>query len=95
MPARALRQDRVEARVTPEQKRVLVEAAELRGQTLTDFVISHAVDAAQRVLYQRDVIELTARDQLALAQMLLNPPEPNARLVEAARLYREQFRRNV
>lgn len=90
MPANARKQERLEARISPEQKQVLVRAAELAGQTLTEFVISHAVDAARRVVRENDVFEWTARDQRAFAEALTQPPAPARALVEGARWYAEQ-----
>lgn len=42
--------ERLEARISPEQKRLFQRAAELQGRTLTDFVVASVNDAAQRVI---------------------------------------------
>jgi len=42
------RSERVEARFTPEQKRLLERAAALEGPSLTDFVLSSAQAAARK-----------------------------------------------
>ena len=45
-----LRTERVAARVTPEQKRLLQRAAELTGRSLTDFILSSAQEKAEETL---------------------------------------------
>ena len=39
---RALKADRLEARVTPEQKQLIVRAAALRGSSVTEFIVASA-----------------------------------------------------
>jgi hypothetical protein len=45
--------ERLEARISREQKQLLHEAAQLRGQSLTAFVVSSAQEAARRTLEER------------------------------------------
>lgn len=75
--------ERLEARISSEQKRLFKEAASLRGVTLTDFVVSSVHEAAVRALEARSVIELTRRDQQAFVEALLTPAAPNAELRRA------------
>ncbi len=77
--------DRLEARVTAEQKELLQRAAHLQGRTLTEFVVSSAQAEAERVIRDRDVILLSVRDSQAFAAIVLNPPAPNDRLRAAMR----------
>jgi uncharacterized protein (DUF1778 family) len=78
------RLERLEARLTGRQKALLKRAAALRGRTLTDFVISAAEEAAERVIRSEYVISLGAEDSAAFAAALLNPPDPNPELRAAA-----------
>ena len=75
--------ERLEARISTEQKRLFKEAATLRGVTLTDFVVSSVHEAAVRTLEARHVIELTQNDQRAFVDALTRPPAPNATLRRA------------
>lgn len=84
MPATALRQERLEARVTKAQKSLFQRAAEILGRSLSDFVVSSAQEAATRAIQERSVMTLTERDQQAFVSALLNPPAPSARLRQAA-----------
>ena len=72
--------DRLEARVTAQQKALFREAADLQGVTLTDFIVSSVHQAAVRALEARHVLDLSRRDQQVFVQTVLRPPAPNARL---------------
>jgi uncharacterized protein (DUF1778 family) len=85
------RRERLEARITPEQKALLQRAADLTGRSLTDFVVSSAQAAAEEAIERQHVINLSARDSLIFAEAILNPAEPNENLRAAARRYRELF----
>jgi len=77
--------ERLEARITPDQKDLFKRAAALRGVTLTDFVVSSVHEAAVRTLEAMHVIEFGRRDQQAFVDALLNPEPPNEKLMRAAR----------
>ena len=85
MAAIALTTERLEARVTVDQKELFKRAASLRGVTLTDFVVNALHEAAVRTLEATHVIDLGQRDQEAFVEALLAPPRPNRRLRAAAR----------
>ncbi len=81
------RSERVEARVTPEQKKLLERAAALEGRSLTDFVVNSAQAAAADTITRHELLKLTPEDQEAFVAALLNPPPPNHALREAAARY--------
>ncbi|OUL23536.1 DUF1778 domain-containing protein [Nostoc sp. 106C] len=85
--------ERLEARLTSEQKELLQRAADLEGRTLTDFVVSHAQEAALRTIEEHTIIKLSREDSLAFINSLLNPPEiqPDEPLVRAIRRYKESM----
>lgn len=78
---------RIEARVSPKQKRLFERAAEIEGVTLTDFAIASMQRAAASVVEEYARIELSQRSQQAFVEALMNPPEPNEALQKAARAY--------
>lgn len=86
---RSQRRERLEARLTPQQKALLERAAALEGRTLTDFVVASAQAAALETIQRHGIITLTARDSLIFAEAIANPPAPNDRLRAAARRHRE------
>lgn len=85
----ALKSQRLMARISDDQKRLLQRAAEIRGQTLTEFVVSAAQDAATRAIVDQEVIDFSLRDSRAFAEGMLDPPPVNASLRAAARRYRK------
>jgi uncharacterized protein (DUF1778 family) len=83
----APKQARIEARISPKQKRLFERAAAIEGVTLTDFVISTMQRAATRAVEEYTMIELSERNQRTFVEALMNPPEPNEALREAAKEY--------
>jgi uncharacterized protein (DUF1778 family) len=83
----APKQARIEARISPKQKRLFERAAAIEGVTLTDFAISSMQRAATSVVQEYTMIELSERNQRTFVEALMNPPEPNEALREAARAY--------
>ena len=76
---------RLEARLPASVYALLKRAAELKGRSITDFVVNAAQDAARRVIEDEGIIRLSAEDQVRFAAALLNPPTPNAALKRAMR----------
>jgi uncharacterized protein (DUF1778 family) len=87
------RNERLEARVSAEQKDLFQRAAELQGRTLTDFVIASVHEAAVRTIRDMEAIRLNARESRAFAEAILNPRQPTQRLTAAARRYIQTFGR--
>lgn len=87
------RSERLEARISAEQKAMIQRAAELQGRTLTDFVIASAHEAAVRAIDEVETIRLNEAESRAFAEGLLDPREPSDRLRAAARRYVETFGR--
>lgn len=83
--------ERLEARVTPRQKRLLAEAAELFGETISEFVLRAAEARANMAIVEENLSRLTDRDRAALIDALASPPQPNKALRKAFRRYRAQF----
>ena len=83
----ATRQERIEARVTVEQKKVIERAAALQGQSVSQFITGNAQQAAEQVIRDREVIRLSMRDSMSFAQALIDPPEPSERSRSAAAEY--------
>ena len=59
------RNRRMDLRTTPEERELIDRAVRASGTDLTDFVITHASDAARRLLADRDHFDL---DAVALKQ---------------------------
>lgn len=83
--AGALKLERLEARITSEQKELIERAAELEGRSLTDFLVASAVTAAKKVIQDHEMLTLSAQSRSVFLAALRNAPEPNAKLRRLAR----------
>jgi uncharacterized protein (DUF1778 family) len=83
------RVERVEIRATSEQKRLLERAAEIRGTTLTGFILNQAQEAATATIQEFELLELRNEDRRLFVETLLNPPKPNNALRAAAARHKE------
>jgi uncharacterized protein (DUF1778 family) len=85
---RETKAERLEVRLTPNTKALLSQAAQLRHTTLTDFLLSSAVRAAEEVLVSPRVFEITSdHGWTTLMQALDGPADttPPPRLVALLR----------
>jgi uncharacterized protein (DUF1778 family) len=89
---REAKRERLEARLTPEQKRHIEYAARIKGTSVSDFVVLSADAAALRAIREQEALTLSERARQVFADALLNPPAPSRRLVAAARRYKERVR---
>jgi uncharacterized protein (DUF1778 family) len=87
-PRSRVRGERLEARVTADQKNLIEYAAALEGRTVTDFVLTSVQDAARRAIEEHQHIELSVRDSQAFVEALLKPRPVNDRLRDTVRRYR-------
>ncbi len=85
-----VQRDRMHLRLDAKTKRKLERAAAYEETTLSDFVLANAVAAAERVIDSHEKITLSAKDWEIFHDALVNPPEPNEKLREAARRYAER-----
>jgi uncharacterized protein (DUF1778 family) len=83
-----VRSERLEARVTADQKSLIEQAAALQGRTVTDFVLTSVQEAARRAIEEHQRLDLSVRDSQAFVEALLNPKPVNDRLRETIRRYR-------
>lgn len=83
-----LRYARFDMRLSGDLKELLQHAADLDGQSLTDFVLGAARRAAEETIRRHELIQLAVRDSQLIAEMLLDPPTPSDRLRAAVEGYR-------
>jgi uncharacterized protein (DUF1778 family) len=87
---RSRKEERLEARVTPAQKRLIERAAALRGTSVTEFVVVSAQEAATRAIRDFEVLRLREDAREVFISTILNPPAPN----EAARIAAERYKKD-
>jgi len=78
---------RFAARIPKNVFAAIKHAAQLKGRTVSDFVVSAAHDAALRAIADEKTIRLVMADQRRFAQALIRPPKPNAALRRANKLH--------
>jgi uncharacterized protein (DUF1778 family) len=81
------RNQRLEARVTPDQKEMIERAATVLGRSVTDFVVTSLQEAAQDALAKHSVWKLNQEQQQVFFDTLMNPPAPNPKLRSAFKRY--------
>jgi uncharacterized protein (DUF1778 family) len=82
------RAQRLETRVTAEQKNLIARAAALQGRTITDFVLTSVQEAARRTIEEHQQLELSVHDSEAFVEALQNARPVNERLRDTVRRYR-------
>jgi uncharacterized protein (DUF1778 family) len=88
--AQLLRTERTEARLLPEQKRRIEQAASLKGLSVSDFIVQHADEAAIRTIQTHASWTMDERDRDFFLEALLHPPKPGSRLKAAAKRYKRR-----
>lgn len=84
---------RFEARLTPDQKALFLQAAAITGRSMTDFVVSSAQEVAMRTVREHESMTLSARDRETFVAALLKSPAPGKRLRKAADRYKKAAER--
>jgi uncharacterized protein (DUF1778 family) len=88
--ASPVRNQRLDARVTREEKKTIEEAAGLRGISASDFLRMAAKEAALSTIREHETLTLEQNSRRVFVEALLNPPAPNQKAIAAAkRLKRE------
>lgn len=83
----ATKRERLEVRVSVEQKELVQRAAALLGRSVSDFVLESAQRAAEEAIREHAIIMLSVQDSQAFAKAVLNPPPPSQRLRAAVARY--------
>src|SRR2546421_7866802 len=89
--AKERKNQRLVARVSRNHKKLFERAAAIEGRSVATFVIAHALEAAQQLLRQQEIIRLNAQQSRRFAEALLAPPRPGPEgLRRADKAYRKR-----
>lgn len=77
--------DRLDMRLTGEQKELLERAAAISGQPLTGFALSRLLDAARELIERHQRTSLSLRDGRRFLEILEADTAPSPALVAALR----------
>jgi uncharacterized protein (DUF1778 family) len=83
--AKTEKMDRIDLRVTKDQKEVLARAAVLSGLSMSSFLVAKALNEAKKIVSKSESIVLSNRDRDLFYALLKNPPKPNKNLVKLMR----------
>lgn len=83
-----MKDTRMEFRSSPQEKDLVMLAAELSGVNASAFLRNAALEAAHEVVQANETMKLSNRDRDLLLQALDKPPAPSARLKKAMKKYR-------
>ena len=91
MATAGLRTERLDARVTREEKETIETAASLRGTSASDFIRLAAREAALKAIRDHETLVLEQRSREIFVETLLNPPKPNEAALASARRFKEEI----
>jgi uncharacterized protein (DUF1778 family) len=77
------RSERVDLRMTSQQKKVIQAAASYEGTNLSSFILRLALHEAEEITRRAERLELSARDSQRVLDLLENPPAPKPALRKA------------
>src|SRR5471030_1114107 len=81
---------RFDTKISKELKQFFERAASIGGyRTLTEFVISSAQEKAKAIVEQQSNFLASERDRKIFFDAILKAEEPNRRLIEAGKRYKE------
>ena len=75
---------RLDVRLPSQLKDLIQQAAELSGQTISDFVVSTLSDRARKIVQEERLTVLSDRDRDIFLKMLDSDAKPNQALRRAA-----------
>lgn len=81
------RDERIDLRLSADQKALLARAASYAGMSLSSFLVSSASKRAKELVAERETLTLTARDWRAFLAALDKPERRRPRLEKAVKRY--------
>lgn len=76
--------DRIDVRISREQKELIKYASTLRGfKNVSEFIITLATDEANKVIRENEKILSSLEDKVIFIDAILNPPMANDKLKSA------------
>ncbi|VYU05615.1 DUF1778 domain-containing protein [Metakosakonia massiliensis] len=81
----ALKKQRIDLRLTDDDKSMIEEAAAITNQSVTQFMLNSASERAAEVIEQHRRVVLNEESWAKVMNALSNPPAPNEKLKRAAK----------
>ena len=83
--------NRIDLRITQEQKELLEKAAALKGVSLSAYTILHLLPLAQQEIAAQEKLVLSDRDRNLFMSTIENPPELQGKLKLAIEQYQSKY----
>lgn len=88
MEKQIVKSERIEIRVTPDEKALLIEAREIRGdRTFSSFITEILKLKSREIIEEDQRILLSERDRQLFFSNVLSDQEPNQALNDASKLH--------
>lgn len=91
--AETAKQERMHIRVDALSKQKLERAATYAHKSLSEFVLSRALHAADEVIQQHETLTLNEADWGVFLDALENPPQPSAKLKQVFAEHKKRVQR--
>ncbi len=88
-----VKQERMHIRVDTLSKKKLERAAAYAHKSLSEFVLGHALHAADEVIQEHETLTLNDVDWQVFLDALENPPQPSAKLKRACAEHKKRVQR--
>ncbi|MEM9273916.1 MAG: DUF1778 domain-containing protein [Cyanobacteria bacterium P01_F01_bin.143] len=85
------KKSRIEIRVNSEEKKLLEQAASIRGVGLSAYMLSLTLTSAREDISAYQKLTLSNKDWDVFVSALENPDEPNTSLTKAATKFRQKY----
>ena len=74
------RSKRINLRLSETAKRRIEQAASVEGKTVSSFIVSSALENAEKTVRRHETVALAREDATRFFEALADPPPPNERL---------------
>ena len=81
----AIKSERIDIRLSPEEKELIVKAANMNNRSLSSYILSIALKEAKNDLRNFGLDLLNDEEMAVFMDALSNPPEPNEALIDLFR----------
>ena len=88
-PAPTARDARLGVRLPEAHKRLVEQAAAVRGQSVSDFAVSSLVQLSREIIEEANVTRLSARDRDRFLALISEDAQPNDALDRAAQRFKD------
>ena len=85
--ADTVRRERINLRLSETAKRRIEQAARVEGKTVSAFIVSSALESAEKTVHRHGTVALAREDATRFFDALSDPPPPNDRLLAALEEY--------